>query len=68
MKNRITILNTGFAPLLGLTFIILQLTGVINWSWWWVLAPFWIPIALGILIFIIALVVVAASDINNERL
>lgn len=34
----------GVAGLLGVAFIVLKLTGVIGWSWWWVLAPFWIPL------------------------
>jgi len=25
-----------------ITFIVLKLTGVIAWSWWWVLSPIWI--------------------------
>jgi len=29
-----------------LTLIILKLTGVVTWSWWWVLTPLWINIAL----------------------
>ncbi len=29
--------------ILGLIFITLKLTGVIGWSWWWVLSPFWMP-------------------------
>lgn len=28
--------------LIGIGIIILKLTGVINWSWWWITAPFWI--------------------------
>lgn len=32
--------------LLGIAFIVLKLCGTINWSWWWVLAPFWIPVAI----------------------
>jgi hypothetical protein len=28
---------------LGIVFIVLKLTKTIDWSWWWVLAPFWIP-------------------------
>jgi hypothetical protein len=36
---------------LGLIFISLKLIGIINWSWWWVLSPFWaFPIV--ILLFI----------------
>lgn len=45
--------NTWFAPVLGLIFITLKLTGVIAWSWWWVLSPFWIPVALAVVIFIV---------------
>lgn len=36
------------ASVLGLIFITLKLTGHIAWSWLWVLAPLWIPVALGI--------------------
>lgn len=36
----------GLATLLGVTFIVLKLTGVITWPWIWVLSPFWIGAAL----------------------
>ena len=29
------------SSLLGIAFVVLKLTEVIDWSWWWVLAPFW---------------------------
>lgn len=47
----------GVSRLLGIVFIVLKLCGVISWSWWWVLAPFWIPFVLffGLLIIILAL-------------
>jgi len=35
----------GFIGWLTLLFIGLKLTGNIAWSWWWVLAPVWLPIA-----------------------
>ena len=35
----------GFCGLLAVVFITLKLTDVIAWSWWWVLSPLWIPIA-----------------------
>jgi len=41
--------------LLLIAFIVLKLTGVINWSWVWVLAPFWIP-----LLIVVALVLTAS--------
>jgi hypothetical protein len=35
----------GFFGLLAILFIGLKLTGYIDWSWWLVLAPIWIPFA-----------------------
>lgn len=55
-QERITV-NLNLPMLLGLIFITLKLTGHIAWSWLWVLAPFWVPIAL---IFIAALIVYIA--------
>lgn len=36
----------GFLHLLALIFIALKLTGHVTWSWWWVLAPLWVPCVL----------------------
>ena len=33
---------------LFLIFLVLKLTNVIDWSWWWVTAPLWIPISIWI--------------------
>ena len=46
----------GFGGLLTIVFIVLKLCGVINWSWLWVLAPTWIPIALAIIVFVIDII------------
>lgn len=35
--------------LLTLLFVGLKLTGHIDWSWWWVLSPIWIVVAVGFL-------------------
>lgn len=40
----------GFCGLLTIVFITLKLCKLIDWSWWWVLAPTWIPIAIALLI------------------
>lgn len=39
-----------FISLLAVAFIVLKLCGVINWSWWWVLAPIWGGIAFALLL------------------
>lgn len=50
--------GSGFLGLLTLIFITLKLTGYITWSWWWVLAPMWIPLAIILPIFIIAVLLI----------
>lgn len=59
----------GLSSILGLIFITLKLTGQITWSWWWVLAPFWIPIciALVLLVLIIGLILLAATNVVNAK-
>ncbi len=49
--------NFPIFGILGLIFITLKLTGHITWSWLWVLAPFWIPISIGLLIFLIVFII-----------
>lgn len=46
-----------FVELLTITFIILKLCKVIDWSWVWVLSPLWIPLSLLIVILIIAAII-----------
>lgn len=41
----------GFGGVLTLIFIVLKLTGNIDWSWIWVLSPFWIPLVIIALIW-----------------
>ena len=50
----------GFFGLLTIAFIVLKLTNTIDWSWKWILAPIWIPAAVGIGIALICLLVWAA--------
>ena len=47
--------------LLGVTFIVLKLLHVIEWSWWWVLAPTWFWIVVLVVIIIIYAVANARS-------
>lgn len=42
-----------FTTGLLLLFIGLKLSGVISWSWWWVLSPFWIPLAIVFVVFFV---------------
>lgn len=55
-KTKISVQIGSFPSLLTIAFIVLKLCNVITWSWWWVLAPLWIPVIiviLGLLFFLI---------------
>jgi hypothetical protein len=49
--------GVGATGILGVAFVVLKLTGVINWSWWWVTLPFWGVLALFVVIILVAYVV-----------
>lgn len=52
--------NSGTISFLNIilaVFIALKFAGVINWSWWLVLAPLWIELGLILLIIVIIYVV-----------
>lgn len=43
----------GLSGAVFIVFLVLKLTKVIDWSWWWVTAPLWMPIAVAIIGFAI---------------
>lgn len=64
MSDTKVVNNFPILGILGLIFITLKLTGVIGWSWWWVLSPFWIPIPVvaGILVFALVLALITSAS------
>ena len=49
----------GFGGALFLLLLGLKLGHVINWSWWWVFAPFWGPVAILIaVVFVVGLIAI----------
>lgn len=46
----------GLGTVLFIVFLVLKLTETIDWSWWWVTAPLWIPVAIVLGIAIIGFV------------
>ena len=53
----------GFSGLLTVAFIVLKLTGHISWSWVWVLAPLWIPLLVGLVIFSVVLIILVIAAV-----
>lgn len=46
-------MQVGFGGLLAIVFIVLKLTGVIAWSWLWVLSPLWIGFAIWLVVLVL---------------
>lgn len=50
-------MKLSFSLILFLIFLVLKLTEEINWSWWWVTSPVWVPLLLGlIIVFLVSFV------------
>lgn len=45
-------LRFGALEVLAIVFVVLKLTGVVTWSWWIVLAPVLIPLAILLICFL----------------
>lgn len=52
----------GFFGLLFIVFLVLKLTHVIDWSWWWITAPLWGGAVIFLVVFIVALSVFLALE------
>jgi hypothetical protein len=64
MSNKtITVQTSPGLSLLTLLFIGLKLTGYISWSWLWVLAPSWIPLAFGLSLILFGLMLIGLSKV-----
>ena len=52
----------GLAAVFAVVFIVLKLTGLIEWSWVWVLCPIWISVLLDAVIVLIAFIAAWISE------
>ncbi len=43
----------GFPGVLFIAFLVMKLTGVIDWSWWWIVSPIWGVLVVGFVIGLI---------------
>lgn len=63
--------GVSFAGLLFLLFLGLKLTNQIDWSWWWVTAPLWAPLALvlgfALIVIIIAFLIAGVALLFGKK-
>jgi hypothetical protein len=65
MENQNKSTGSSLSVVLFLIFMVLKLTGSIDWSWWWVTSPLWIPFV-GIALVIFAGIVIALTKLNRK--
>lgn len=57
MANESSNGSISFPAILTVVFIVLKLIGKISWSWWWVLSPLWIYVAILLLVFLFDIII-----------
>lgn len=67
--KKVTVNFGGIGTILAIIFMVLKLTGNIDWSWVWVFAPIWIPLAIGVgilaiwgLVLVVMVIIAAISS------
>lgn len=64
-NQNMTVVGAPFFSLLTLLFIGLKLTNYIDWSWWWVLAPLWMPLTLVLVFLLFFIGILIAKEIRK---
>jgi len=57
----------GFFGALTILFIAFKLLNIIDWSWWWVLAPSLIPLAIVGVVLIVVLIILGIGSLENKK-
>jgi hypothetical protein len=59
MTSKTSSSGIGITGVLFVVFLVLKLTGNIDWSWWWVTSPLWILTLLYVGLFLITFILVS---------
>ena len=65
--KKVTVNFGGIGTIFSIIFMVLKLTGSIDWPWIWVFAPIWIPLALAVGILVVYLIVVLILALVTTR-
>jgi len=65
-ENQVTVFNSSILTILFIVFLVLKLTGNIDWNWWWVTSPLWLPIAIAIGFVVLVMVIAVLIIILNK--
>ena len=57
-------MKMGFISTIFIVFLILKLTKIISWSWWWVTSPIWAFILISTIVIICLLAFKVSKNQN----
>lgn len=66
-QTKVIYRGLSFTQLLTIAFIVLKLTKVIAWSWWWVFAPLWIPAAICVVAIVMTFIFMLVGAIISGK-
>jgi len=68
MANESRSSGLGIGMILFIVFLVLKLTNVIDWSWWWVTSPLWIPfVAAAVILGIVGVIAMIIEYIGHNE-
>lgn len=59
--------GVGFGGALFLLFLGLKLCHVIDWSWWWVFAPLWMPLSFVVIVLAVLGLIVGVAALLDRK-
>lgn len=57
----------GVSTTVFIVFLILKLTNIISWSWWWITSPLWISALLFVTLTMIFTAILMTKDWKRRR-
>ena len=51
----------------GILFIILKLLDVLDWSWWWITSPFWIPFCVTLIVMGVGAIILLIRSLRKDK-
>ena len=62
-SNQAVTTSFPIASILAIVFVVLKLTNNVDWSWWWVLSPLWIPLAIIAILFAVIFILLFVKSV-----
>jgi hypothetical protein len=59
--------NSIILTILFVVFLVLKLTGEINWSWWWVTSPLWLPAAAILVVVNVLAIILFVGGLSRRN-